>query len=297
MTHLALNGNTVLLTMLLIALTIILSIVGLRYYWKNKLRTPVSRSENSPLKNTGGLHAFGICVALLTMITLMSWTQAERAVVNYNPGPFIEDEIINIPPTIHFVKKPKPIPPPPKPNPIIIEVEDLVEIEKPKEIPIEVPVDVVVKTSDVPSYAPQPKPVAPKEKLPEEKSTDIIEIVSIAERMPRFPGCFDEELSDTEQKQCTESELMKYVYDNLKYPKIARENGIEGRVILQFVIDTNGDIVDIKVVRDIGAGCGAAASKVIENMVEKEGFWTPGKQSHRKVKVRYTLPVTFQLQK
>ncbi len=295
MTHLALNGNSVLFTLLLLAFSIVGSIFGLRLYWKSKLKSSHSRFDNSPLKNTGGLHAFGICIALISAITLMSWTQAERAVVDYTVG-VIEKVEDDIPVTYHVEKKSEPIPPPPKENNIIETVEDLVEeIEKPKEIPLEVPVDAEVKVSDKDFDLPQPAPPAPKVEKPVEKEY-VEDIVSIAERMPRFPGCFQDGLSDPEQIECTESELMTYVYDNLKYPRIAKENGIEGRVIVQFVIDTKGDITDIKVVRDIGGGCGAAASKVVEDMVEKKGFWTPGKQSHRKVKVRYTLPITFALQ-
>jgi len=66
MTHLTLNGNAVLLILIMIGLSLVLSIVFLKYYWKNKLQNPVKRSENSPLKNTGSLHAFGICLALIT---------------------------------------------------------------------------------------------------------------------------------------------------------------------------------------------------------------------------------------
>ncbi len=295
MIHLALNGNTVAFTLALLALSLILSIVGLRYYWKNKLSNAVSRSNNSPLKNTGGLHAFGICLALLMTITLMSWTKAERVVHNYTPDPTDYGDVIIIPPTVQLEKKKDPIPLPPPPNPIIEVVEDLDLIEEPVKIPIEVPIEAVVETGDDASNLPQPAPSAPRMDLPDEKIIDVIPVVTIAERMPRFPGCNSGDLSEAESKKCTDAELLDYVYANLNYPKIARENNIEGRVILQFVIDTKGDISDVKVVRDIGAVCGAAAAKVVVDMVEKKGFWTPGKQRHRLVKVRYTLPITFKL--
>lgn len=296
MTHIALTGNIVFLTLGLIVLSIVGSIVVLRYYWKYKLKSTTSRRSNSPLKDTSGLHAFGICMSLLAAIALMSWTKTERAGHNYSPDPIDYEDIIEIPATAHITRKSKPIPPAPTPNPIIKEVEDLVEVEKPEEIPLEIPVDARVQTSDVPTNVSQPAPKFSIIEKPADKTIDVIEIVSIAEQMPRFPGCFSDSQSDAEQKECTESQLMSYVYSNLKYPRVARENGIEGRVILQFVIDIDGSIADVKIVRDIGGGCGAAASKVIEDMVNKKGFWTPGKQSHRKVKVRYTLPVTFDLQ-
>lgn len=296
MTHLSLNGNTVALAFALIGLAVIISIVGMRYFWRSKLSNPVTRSNNSPLKNTSGLHAFGVCIALLMTITLMSWTKTERTVHNYIPAAVDYEDVIEIPATMHVTKKSKPIPPPPPPNPLILEVDDLVEIEQPKEIPLEISIDAVVETSDVSSNIPQPAPPTPQVILPEDVSY-VGEIVSIAEQMPRFPGCNEDDVSDADKRKCTETQLMEYVYGNLKYPKVARDNNITGRVILQFVIETNGDITDVKIVRDIGGGCGAAASKVIESMVEEKGFWTPGKQHHRKVKVRYTLPITFELNK
>lgn len=297
MTSLSLNGSGVLIVIATLVLLIVVSIIALKFYWKQRLSKSTHRKENTPLKNTGGLHAFGICIALISAITLMSWTQAEREVIDYTVDIIkkVEDDI---PITYHLEKKTEPLPPPPKENVIIEAVEDLVEeIEKPKKIPLEIPIDMEVEFSDETNNLPLPAPQAPKVEKPAEQELDVDEIVSIAERMPRFPGCFQEDLSDDEQSKCTEEELMTYVYDNLKYPQIARENGIEGRVIVQFVIDTKGDIDDIKVVRDIGAGCGAAASKVVKEMVAKKGLWTPGKQSHRKVKVRYTLPITFALKK
>lgn len=249
------------------------------------------------MKNTGGLHAFGICIALLSAIALMSWTQATRTVHNYTPEPFVEDEIITISATANIVRKEKPIPPPQKENMIIEEVEDLEEIQEPEIIPLDVPVYAIVETSDIASdfpSLPAPEPVQIK---PAEKTIEVEEIVSIAERMPIFPGCFSEDLNSKEQAKCTEAELMNYVFSNLQYPSIAKANNIKGRVILQFVVNTNGELSDIKVVRDIGGGCGAAAIKIVENMVGKKGLWTPGKQRNRKVNVRYTLPIVFALEK
>lgn len=295
MTHLALNGNTVVFALFFIALAIIVSIVGLRYYWKYKLSNPVSRSDNSPLKNTGGLHAFGICIALLTMITLMSWTQAERAVHSYTPEYEDFGEVIEIPRTAIITRKPKPIPTPTKPNPIIVEVEDLVEVEKPKEIPIEVPIDVpVVESEDAVIATPAPVEPPPLPAGLDDDFVDNKEFV-IVERMPRFPGCESQDLTMDEKYECSERELMIYIAHNLKYPTIARENGVEGKVFVEFVVNKNGDLTKIKVIRDIGAGCGGAAQKVISDMVKENGLWKPGMQRGRNVNVKYTIPITFKL--
>jgi len=87
--------------------------------------------------------------------------------------------------------------------------------------------------------------------------------------------------------------MLEYIYTKVKYPAIARENGIEGRAILQFVVTETGSITDVNIVRNVAAGCGEAAQLVVDGFPD----WTPGKQGGRKVPVRYTLPVIFKLQK
>ena len=113
--------------------------------------------------------------------------------------------------------------------------------------------------------------------------------------MPRFPGC-DDLPTKEERKTCAETKLLQYVQKNLKYPAIARENGIEGKVYVQFVVSETGAIKDVNVVRDIGAGCGDAARKVVESMNNMPQKWTPGKQRGRPVKVLFTMPVHFRLE-
>jgi len=116
------------------------------------------------------------------------------------------------------------------------------------------------------------------------------------EQMPRFPGCEDIPGGEAEKKKCAEEKMLQYIYKNLKYPAIARENGIEGRAILQFVVDKDGSVAEVNVVRDPGAGTGDAAKKVINAMNNMPQKWTPGKQRGRPVKVLYTLPVLFRLE-
>ena len=83
----------------------------------------------------------------------------------------------------------------------------------------------------------------------------------------------------------------KYLQKNLKYPPIARENNITGRVIMSFVVEKNGQLTDIKVLRGIGGGCDEEAVRVLKNAPA----WTPGKQNGRSVRVAYTMPIFFQL--
>lgn len=104
------------------------------------------------------------------------------------------------------------------------------------------------------------------------------EIFMIVEQMPEFPGGGEEA-------------LQKYLYKNIKYPPIARENNITGTVYVSFVINTEGKATNVKVVRDIGGGCGEEAKRVIESMPP----WKPGKQNGRPALVQFTIPIKFTL--
>jgi protein TonB len=90
--------------------------------------------------------------------------------------------------------------------------------------------------------------------------------------------------------------MLEFIYKNIKYPAIARENGVEGTVVVQFVVEKDGSIANAKVVRDIGAQCGQEAMRVVQMMNQKGLKWTPGKQRGRPVKVQFNLPVKFRLE-
>jgi len=114
--------------------------------------------------------------------------------------------------------------------------------------------------------------------------------------MPRFPGCEKTKLSDEERKNCAQEKMLQFIYKNLRYPAIARENGIEGMVVTQFVIEKNGEVADAVVVRDPGGRCGNASLWIINRMNYICDKWIPGSQGGENVKVQYTLPVSFKLQ-
>lgn len=99
------------------------------------------------------------------------------------------------------------------------------------------------------------------------------------EQMPQYPG--------------GNGELMKFLSSNIRYPTIAAENGIEGRVIIRFVVGKDGSVSDIQVQRGLDASCDKEAVRVVKMMPK----WIPGKQNGRAVPVYFTLPVVFKLQK
>lgn len=121
-------------------------------------------------------------------------------------------------------------------------------------------------------------------------------ILEVAEQMPRFPGCEGMPASQEEKKACADQKMLEFIYQNISYPAIARENGIEGTTVIQFVIDTEGVVQDPKIVRDIGGGCGHEALRVVKMMNEMPERWTPGMHEGQAVNIRFNLPVRFALQ-
>ena len=115
-------------------------------------------------------------------------------------------------------------------------------------------------------------PEPPKQQVEENKVFDVVE------QMPSFPGGM--------------GALMSWLSQNIKYPVIAAENGVQGRVIVQFVVEKDGSITDVKVAKSVDPSLDKEASRVVSAMPK----WTPGKQNGSAVRVKYTVPVTFKLQ-
>ena len=102
----------------------------------------------------------------------------------------------------------------------------------------------------------------------------------------------DQVYTYVEQMPTQTYDLNKYLQDSLHYPKEAQANNVEGRVIVQFVVNEDGTFSDVKVIRGIGAGCDEEAIRVVKAMPR----WNAARQSGNKVKCRYALPITFRLE-
>ena len=112
----------------------------------------------------------------------------------------------------------------------------------------------------------------------------------MVEENPMFPGC--EDIADKmERKKCADEKMLQFIYSNLKYPALAKENRVEGMVVVKFVIQKDGAITQAEIIRDIGAGCGHEALRIINAMPQ----WIPGKQLGVPIAVQYNLPVKFKL--
>lgn len=128
--------------------------------------------------------------------------------------------------------------------------------------------------------------------MPKEEPKEIFKVVEI---MPLFPGCEYVSQSAKDRDLCSKEKMMEYIFKELKYPAEAKNNKVEGKVVVQFIVAKDGSVSDINVVKDIGHGCGDALKEVIKNMNSMPGKWIPGRQRNRTVDVLLTLPVEFKL--
>jgi len=164
----------------------------------------------------------------------------------------------------------------------VVKMEEVVQTQQTKTppppprppVPVEVPNDEVIEDEvldlDAEINLDNPLDVPPPPQEVEENQED--EVFIIVENKPELIGG----LASLQQK--------------VQYPKIAQQAGIEGRVVVQFVVDEKGNVVNPKIVRGIGGGCDEEALRVI-----KQAEFRPGTQRGRPVKVQYTLPINFQL--
>jgi protein TonB len=178
----------------------------------------------------------------------------------------VERMVDDTPEEIIPITEQKVKPPPPKPPPqvtIINVVEDDVEVEDDIEIDIDFDEDEEMDTFEF---------VVEDEEIEEEQ------IFLVVENMPEFPG--------------GEASMYKFIGKNIEYPRMAKESGISGRVFVTFVVERDGSVTDVQILRGIGGGCDEEAVRVIKKMPK----WSAGKQRGKPVRVQYRMPIKFTLQ-
>ena len=159
-----------------------------------------------------------------------------------------------------------------------VKVNDLAAIVETKTVENVVSgVNAVVNLTDVPEISVVKDTADVKKKETAGKSSED-GVFWVAEKMPEFPG--------------GNGAVAEYVRENMKYPAIAKEKGTQGRVIVQFVVNRDGSIVDAKVVRSVDPYLDKEALRVINTMPK----WKPGMQRGKPVRVKFTVPVMFRLQ-
>ena len=222
-------------------------------------------------KSTGLL--MGCVLTLAAMFVAFEWTQHERKVIEIEPvfeSTFEED-------MIPITQQKEPMAPPPAAAPKVAEILNIVDdetelVEEEVETSEEVN-QAIVTNPGTGVVSPVAGPVGPVVEEVEDN-----QIYDVVEENPKFPG--------------GEAACMKWLSENIKYPSICVEQGIQGRVYAQFVVNRDGSIVDIKIVRSPDP----YLSKEAERVLQKMPRWSPGKQRGKPVRVKFSLPVNFRLQ-
>jgi protein TonB len=214
---------------------------------------PKKNPDISLEKKKGLFFQIGLVITLVIVLGAFEWKSYDK--VTFNLGQLnlddLEEEIIPI--TKQEVKPPPPPPPPPE---VIEIVEDDVEIED------EIEIDDTESDEDV------------EIEIEEE---DDEEFFMVVENMPEFPG--------------GDLGLMKYIQKNVKYPAIAKEYNITGKVYVSFIVDKKGSVTNVKIVRGVDKNLDAEAMRVVKSLPK----YKPGKQRGKSVRVMFTIPINFTL--
>lgn len=236
----------------------------------------IKKSQKADLegkKSTSML--IGYVIVLAAIFVAFEWTQREKKVVELEPvfSATVEEDMIPI------SKQPEVVAPPPAAAPKIAEIlnivdneTELVEEEVESSEEMNQAIAPVTGTGGVASTGPT-GPVGPVVEAVEDET-----IHTVVEENPEFPG--------------GDVACMKWLQENIKYPPICVEQNIQGRVIATFVVNKDGSIVDIEIVRSPDPYLSKEAERVLKIMPR----WKPGRQRGKPVRVKFSLPVTFRLQ-
>jgi len=220
-------------------------------------KTPKADLENKKML----FREIGMILALAAIFLAFEYKSYDARTINMEQR-VVEDIPEEVVPITEQAAKPPP-PPPPQQTTVLSIVQDDVEVE---DVEINVEID---QTVAIEAYVP---PVREEEEVIEQ------EIFTVVESMPEFPG--------------GQAKMLEFIATNIKYPPMARESGIQGRVFVNFVVEPDGSVSGVTILRGIGGGCDEEAIRVIQSMPK----WTPGRQRGKAVRVSFNLPVRFTLQ-
>lgn len=221
------------------------------------------KSSKADLENKRGIFIqLGMIIALAVVLLAFEWKSYEK--IEFEMGiredvELVEEIVIQ---TEQKIKPPAPKPPPQ--TTILNIVEDDVEIED--EIIIDAEID---QDTEIEEYIPM--------EIEEEEIVEA-EIFTVVEESPSFPG--------------GDIARIKFLQQNIEYPTMARESGIQGTVYVTFVVEPDGKVSNVQILRGIGGGCDEEAIRVIKAMPR----WNAGKQRGKPVRVQFNMPIKFTLQ-
>lgn len=220
----------------------------------------LKKSPKADLEHKRGFFLqIGLVVALVLTLVAFEWKsydKTEASLGSMQAKEVIEEIVLN---TQQEVKLP---PPPPAPQTTVINVvKDNVTVDDNITIDAESNEKTEVQYTAI-----------------EENETEEMEIFSVVEESPDFPG--------------GDAARIRFLQEKIRYPQIARESGIQGTVYVTFVVEKDGSVTDVRILRGIGGGCDEEAIRVIKSMPK----WKVGKQRGKPVRVQFNMPIKFTLQ-
>ena len=232
------------------------------------------KSEKADLSKNSSLYfVIGLSLILLISWQAIEWRTYEK--VYAYEALNVEDEDDEEIPITEQLKTPPPPPPPPPPAPEVIEVvEDEEEVE-----------ETVIESTET-----NEDEIGEVEEVEIEEEFDDVDVpFAVIEDVPIFPGC--EKVAKSERRKCFQEQMNKHIRRNFRYPEIAQEMGIQGRVYVNFIISKDGSISNIRM-----RGPDKNLEKEAQRIISKLPSMIPGKQRGRAVRVPFSIPITFRLQ-
>ena len=228
----------------------------------------IKKSPKADLQKNSSLYfVIGLAFVLFFSWQAIEWKTYKKT-FDYEALDVDEDEDEEIPITEQIKT-----PPPPPPAPQVIEiVEDEEDVEETVIESTETNEEEIVEIVEV-----------------EEEEEDVDVPFAVIEDVPIFPGC--EGVAKSERRNCFQEKMNKHIRKNFRYPEIAQEMGIQGRVYVNFIISKDGSITNIRM-----RGPDKNLEKEAERIISKLPQMTPGKQRGRAVRVPFSIPITFRLQ-
>ena len=221
-------------------------------------------------KNSSLYFAIGLALVLFIIWRGIEWKSYDKSAYLYESLNVVDDDDEEIPIT-EQIKTPPPPPPPPAPE-VIEVVEDEEEIE-----------ETIIESTET-----DQEEIVEVEVL-EEEFEDVDVPFAIIEDVPIYPGC--ENVPKSKRRDCFQEQINKHIRKNFRYPEIAQEMGIQGRVFVSFIISKDGTISNIR-----KRGPDKNLEREAERIISKLPKMTPGKQRGRAVRVPFSIPITFRLQ-
>jgi periplasmic protein TonB len=224
----------------------------------------IKKTSEADLENKkGGFLEIGLVLALGMLLVAFEWSASDIKPPSMGSLIIENYEADEIPITRQEEIKP---PPPPPPKPLVVEILDIVNNEA-----------IIDKVLDLPETETSNGTPLVFIDIPPEPEFEDFHVYTRVDHMPDFPG--------------GEIALTRYLAEKSRYPDIARDNGIQGRVLVQFVIDEKGRVTNVMLARSVHPALDREALRVVSSLP----IWTPGEQRGKKVKVTYTVPIYFRL--